>query len=302
MISVQGLCQLNEQNSSAQVYYSEDPLLNIPMEKIPGKENQYAADHPYSSCHLNFYKDSTFVFYYVDSDLYRMACGKYFYINGVYVLYSDSISTAKAVVDPEFYKKFFKFKTPTAQKIERVAYIISGDLLLPFHNSQGKQKIELLNTSNDFLEHKLQMTAFRNLYYSLSGKEIVVDYNADKRVSVDVDSLWGFVIFKKGFLETYRKTPKGFNWYGMPGVQVVQTTPFVIYTVGEGRIYSYFSRDLNSRIYPLKLEQLKKEFKENQKFIEALNKEFGPHKLLSVKGEAPHSYRILEIYNECLSE
>jgi len=297
-IACNAFSQKNSKVTTSEVYYSDNPILNIILEKVESPEICFKASYPYSSSNIYFYGDSTFVFYYVDVETYDMVVGKYSQKGRLTILVSDSAATAKAVRDPSFYKKYFKFKPPTALHIEQAAYFFEDDLLIPFHNSFEKDKIKLCSASRDFLSHKLQMSVYKDIHYNLSGKRIVVDYSEKDKFSLSVDSLWGFITFKKGALKMFRTTPKGFNWYGVPGVQIVQTDPFIIYTVGEGRIYSYFSKDLNSKIYPLDLNNIKREFNGNTAFIKALNKEFGDRRVLSAKGRTTNSYRVLEIYKE----
>jgi len=298
LIVLQLFPQSAKTNSSSVIYYSSDPILNIIMERVKGQEDHYSVTFPYSSCNLYLYKDSSFVFYYVDPNVYKLAKGRYVQKENVFVLHSDSVETVKAVADPEFYKKYFKFKVPIALSIKSAAFFTDKELLIPFHNSQNK-KIEIFKTSGDFITSKLEMTVFRDIQYDLKGKRIVVGFDEINVQSFSPDSIWGYSVFKNGKLQAYRRTAKGFNWYGLPGICIVQTEPFIIYTVGEGRLYSYFSKDLNSKIYPLNLESIKKEFRENKVFVDAVSKEFGSNKLMNIKGSTANSYRILELYQEC---
>lgn len=301
-VITQGFSQSPDVNTSSTVYYSDDPILNIILERTKDRDDHYSATFPYSSCNLFLYKDGSFVFYYVDVEVYKLARGTYIRKQDLYIIHSDSAATAKAITDPEFYKKYFKFKAPVALEIKLAAFFRDKELLIPFHNSQSKNKIELFRKSGDFSKSRLKMAVFKDIHYDLKGKRIVVEYDELNEKIFPMDSIWGYKIFKRGLLQAYRTTPKGFNWYGIPGILIVQTEPFIIYTVGEERLYSYFSRDLNSKIYPLDFINIKREFRENKAFTNSVEKEFGAHKFLSVKGSTPGSYRILELYKECLQK
>lgn len=287
--------------SSQSYYYSEDPVLNLEMKKVEGSERKYTTHFPYSTCNLHLYEDSTFVFYYADAGHYKMAVGNYRFSKGTYVLDSDSLRTENAVSSPAFYKKYFKFKSPTALWIRGAAYFEAGDVLIPFYDL-SKSKIELLPASQDLLKHQIQMRSFRSINYTANGKTVSVDFTGDSVVIVKLNSLWGFAILKSGSIKVYRTTPRGFNWYGMPGIEIVQTEPFIIYTVGEGRLYSYFSRDLNSKIHPLNFDKIQQEFKDKPEFVAAVEKEFGKNKPLNAPDPETKSYRVAELYKRSLSK
>ncbi len=298
LITVNCLSQQPAEISVDGAYYSDNRLLSMVLKKVEGSGKCYKASFPYSSVNLCFTSDSTFVFYYLDIKTYDMSVGKLAYKEGVYLLASDSLATAKAVNDPGFYKIYFRFKTPAAMKIEKAAYTLEAGTLVPFLNTFDQGKIELLYSSRDFFNPKRRMSVYKNIQYDISGKSIMVDYEGKAKVIMSLDSLWGFVTLKSGTLKFFRVAPKGFNWYNYPGAQVVHTDPFIIYTIGEGQLYNYFSRDLNSKIYPLDASKVKMVFHDKPVFIEALTKEIPANRSLSVKGKAPNTYRILEIYKE----
>jgi hypothetical protein len=231
-----------------------------------------------------------------------MSLGWYNVYSGVYTLYWDSIKTEAAIKNPDFYKRYFKFKPPNVFKILRAGFMLDENTLVPLHRYSEKDRIELFASSKNLLKHNVQIDDYKGVHYNTSGNKLVIVYEDNKEQEFHRDSIWGFVTFQNNSPKLYRVTPKGLNWYGFPGVMVAQIDQFIIYTVGEGRTYSYFSRDLNSKILPLNFKELKKEFKDKPDFVEKVYEEFGENKPLNSLDRQSNSYRVIELYNSCIKK
>lgn len=278
------------------VAYAGDLMSRFLVEQVPGQPHYFKKTYPYSTTNLYLNADSSFVVYFVSIEHYQMAVGRWAQNGNTYQLIGDSAKTRVAVNTSEFYKKYFKFKTPEPFYFDAVELVLDGTALVRAHKGPGKEnRIELLRSSQDLYRHNAEIEDFRKIRYSSAGDKIVV-VCGEQEFEFPKKEIWGFLITQNNQSTVYRRTDKGFNWYGIPGAQIAQIDDFVIYTVGEDRLYSYFSRSLDSKIFPLKYPELQKEFKDKPKFTEAVLKEFGPNRSLNTLDHLVDGYRVMELY------
>jgi hypothetical protein len=286
--------------SQLAIPYSTKPVYHSALTYVKGKKGHYQQNYIYSTCNMHLFKDSTYVFYYVSEFEYHLSAGNYITRENVFILQWDSMRTQKIVADYELYKHYFKFKPPSAFKIQKMAYVLDENTLTPFHSYISKDRIEILEQSKSMLKNNVQLDQFKSIYYSDNGKKLTINYDQQKKFSFPTDSIWGFVVSEVQHSNVYRVVPRGINWFGFPGIKVVQTDYFIIYNIGDSRGYSYFSKDLDSKIYALNLKNLQTVFADKPDFIEAVKKEFNENQMLSVLDKHVNSYRIVEIYKACL--
>jgi hypothetical protein len=125
-----------------------------------------------------------------------------------------------------------------------------------------------------------------------------VVYKRNRKKLIQANKLWGFVVHENHEMKVYRRTPKGFNWYGIPGACIVQMNDLIIYTVGNDRAYSYFSKGLDTEIYPLELEYVKRAFVGDKDFIKLIDQEFKSDASLVKLNDALNSYQFIEVYRD----
>ncbi len=277
------------------VAYAGDLMSRFLVERVKEDPHYFKKTYPYSTTNLYLNADSSFVVYFVSMEHYQMAVGRWTMDGAIYQLYGDSAKTRAAVINPEFYKKYFKFKVPTAFYFDAVELVLDGNALVCAHRAVEKNRIELLRSSQDLYKHNAQIEGFGKIAYNQAGDKLLVTC-AGEEFEFPKKEIWGFLTTQNNQTQVYRRTDKGFNWYGFPGAQIVQIDKFIIYTVGEGRLYSYFSRNLDSKILPLKFKELKSEFKDKPAFIEAVLKEFGTNRSLNTLDDLVDGYRVMELY------
>lgn len=278
------------------VTYAGDLMSRFLVEQVPGQPQCFKKTYPYSSTNLYLYADSSFVIYFVSLEHYQMAVGRWALNGNMYQLSSDSAKTRMAVSNPEFYKTYFKFKTPEPFYFDAVELVLDGNVLVRAHKGPGKEnRIELLRSAEDLYKHNAEIENFSKISYNRAGDKLVL-LCGEHTFEFPKKEIWGFLITQNNQSKVYRRTDKGFNWYGIPGAQIAQMDDFIIYTVGEDRLYSYFSRTLDSKIFPLKYAELKKEFKDKPAFTEAVLKEFGANRSLNALDHIVDGYRVMELY------
>lgn len=260
LFSQQVLSQLNSELCLPyqRVAYAGDLMSRFLVEKVPGQPHYFKKTYPFSSTNLYLHADSSFVVYFVSVEHYQMAVGRWALNGNMYQLVGDSAKTRMAVTDPEFYKRYFKFKTPEPFYFDAVELVLDGNALVRAHRGPGTEnRLELLRSSQDLYTHNAEIEDFNKIRYNQAGDKIVVQCGGQE-FEFPKKEIWGFLITQNNQSKVYRRTDKGFNWYGIPGAQIAQIDDFIIYTVGEDRLYSYFSRNLDSKIFPLKYSELKK--------------------------------------------
>lgn len=278
------------------VAYAGDLMSRFLVEKVPGQPHYFKKTYPFSTTNLYLNADSSFVVYFVSVEHYQMAVGRWALNGNMYQLIGDSSKTRMAVTDPEFYKRYFKFKTPEPFYFDAVELVLDGTALVRAHRGPGKEsRIELLRNSQDLYKHNAEIEDFNKIRYNQAGDKIVLQCGGQE-FEFPKNEIWGFLITQNNQSKVYRRTDKGFNWYGIPGAQIAQIDDFIIYTVGEDRLYSYFSRNLDSKILPLKYDELKKEFKDKPAFTGAVFKEFGANRSLNTMDNMVDGYRVMELY------
>lgn len=278
------------------VAYAGDLMSRFLVEKVPDQPNYFKKTYPYSTTNLYLNADSSFVVYFVSIEYYQMAVGRWAQNGSVYQLIGDSSKTRMAVTNPDFYKRYFKFKAPEPFYFDAIELILDVNVLVRAHRGPGKEsRIQLLKSSQDLYKHNAEIENFDKIRYNQAGDKIVVQCEGEE-FEFPKKEIWGFLITQNNQSRVYRRTDKGFNWYGIPGAQIAQIDDFIIYTVGEDRLYSYFSRELDSKIFPLRYHELKKEFKDKPAFTEAVLKEFGPNRSLNTLDNVVDGYRIMELY------
>jgi hypothetical protein len=274
-------------------------IMFVTLTKDPGVIDYYRKIHTFTSSNLYLYKDTTFLFYHTSQEESRMAIGNYRRDKEYIYLYWDSLKTTGAVSDQAFYEKYISFGKPKPLVIKNWKYLVKETEIEPYIPvlADADSRIELLYSSTEIFGTAGKIIHdFKSIKYDVSGNRIIVTYGDNETETIPKFRIWGFVIYNGASPQVYRRTKLGFNWYGIPGAQIAQLDGIVIYTVGEQRRYSYFSRDLDSPILPLTLKELKREFHGNKKFIMLLTKEFHSNRILSDLDEHFNSYKVVELY------
>lgn len=270
--------------------------LYIPLAKDPAHAGHYKKADKLHSTQLHLNADSSFLFLHNTPDSSRITLGTYQRRGDKITLRWDSLNTLQFTSDRTKYSNYELTGVPQPLKIENWQYTVKESRIEPYVPIQKSEMLELLYTSKDlFKEGNEVIKDFKEINYEPSGNTIIVTYGDDQHKLFPKFRLWGFVIHD-GSARIYRRTKKGFNWYGIPGVQIAQFDDIVIYTVGENRRYSYFSRGLDSPILPLKLKELKREFHDNKKFIALLKETFPVNRTLTDLDGHFNSYKVVELY------
>jgi len=263
---------------------------------LKDKDSLYKRTFPYNSSILKLGKDSTFIYCYISKPSFDISTGKYSREGNIIILNWDSLKTAQIAIEPEVYKQYFMFKRPSPFKAEGVKFVCEKDKLIPVRSYTDFNRIEFLYSSADLYKVNPGTDSLHTITYDLSGDKLIINYGEKTVREIPAKTVWGFAIFQNHAVKVYRRTPKGFNWYGMPGVRIVQLDKLIIYTVGEGPRYSYFSKDLDSEIYALTMPEVKKVFKNDKDFLNKVYREFGSNGAVNGSDDFLNSYKFIEMY------
>lgn len=119
--------------------------------------------------------------------------------------------------------------------------------ILPFTNVGGQNRIFF--TANQ-LKINLMSSEIKSikLPWGNFGKLLKVSYSDGCETTINRDTIWGFQRKDEQVKRIFRRRP----------YELVETSPIVIYKInGKGTSY-YFSKDLNSEIFPLYRKKLLK--------------------------------------------
>lgn len=284
------------------VPYSHGLILNLSFNKdneVPfcyKKENSF-----YFSSSLYLYPDSSFVYSYFSPGRFELSTGNYQRWGNLFRLDWDSLKTLEKANDPDFYKEYFKWMAPSPFAIRAVYYTLSDNHLSPYQPKNNEKGIRLLCSSAELYTSGKEIPDFHSIRYNEDGKKLIVFYGDKKELKFSIDSIWGFITHLNGQTKVFRKTKKNFNWYGFPGIQVAQIDQLIFYYIGETRVYSYFSKDLNSEIYSLEINEIKKQFSGMPLFVKSVSKGISLTKPIHSLDEYYNSYKVLELYRNALS-
>jgi len=163
------------------------------------------------------------------------------------------------------------------------------------------KKNELYTTYNSFLNTGIFIDSIIQIKYNNTGDKLIIKNRPDKvDMILPKDSIWGYKICPDWNCYLYRIAPKGLNWYGSAGIQIIQIDDLIIYTIGTGYVYSYFSKNLASKIYPLNRSGITEAFKDNKGLQEIILKEIGKLPSYWAINEDTDCFRIIEIYRDAL--
>ena len=285
---------------------AHDDLHQMPasFEKVTDKPNFYIQQGPYHLSEMQFFSDSSFVYYFVSNLRYNITFGRYTQFDNLITLRWDSAATVLLAADSSNYKKYFKFKFPTPFKIEDKIYLIKSNSLENLKVKFPSKKTELYFSSNDFLKTGFAVDSFFQIKYNPTGTKLVLQKYNQKDVLFPKDSIWGYKICPDGWkCDLYRIAPKGTNWYTSAAIQVVQIDALIIYTIGSDFLNVFFSKDLNSTIYHLNNSGITKAFKENGVLLKSILTEMDKIKNnYTAINEKTDCFKIIEIYKEVLKE
>lgn len=275
--------------------YTFNPLPKV-IEKTKGELSKYSYKDTYNKYGIEFLSDSSYIYYALSSSYYEISVGKYNFKKNVIVLNWDSLKTHKAVNDPQFYIKYFKHKKPESLKIIDARYERTPTALI----ADNTQNIEIFFTSKDIFKEGLSIDSILEINYNLSGDKIIITKESKKNIAFKIDTLWGYKLRKNNSHDIFRKVYKGTNWYNLPGLQVAQIDSLIIYILGAGKTYAYFSKNLDSQIYSLNTTGIKEAFKDNKQFAEVFVKELNKLPSYTSINEETKSFRIIEVYRKLL--
>lgn len=287
------------------IAYSHGLLYNPTFFKDPTIPDLYKKEAEYRySTGLYLYKDNTFIYYCYSPKEFVLSAGKYSEVDGRIVLNWDKIETDAKINDPEFYTRIFRYGKPQAFAIEKLIYFLNGNKLSPQVPDCQRHSIGILFSCKDLYKKELEIEDFSTLQYNTEGTKLVILQSAGKRTEFPADSIWGFVIHDGVKAKVYRRIPKSAMVFGVqhtiPGMLLTQVDLFILYAVGAGRSYSFFSKDLNSEIVPLNANELKKAFPENNAFHEAVSSEFRMLKPIYSLDKKLNCYMVMEMYRSSL--
>ncbi len=281
--------------------YARGLFLNLNFKKDEVQTERYKKEIPYYySASFFVYPDSTYLYYHYSPQFYWMSAGRYISCGTVFTFNWDSLKTEQITNSPEFYEQYFKYGKPKALPLHQVRYELKDAEMKTYVPESKKNSIGLLMSPDDLYKRVNELDSFSFIKYNMAGDRIRIGCG-HKEMEFRADSIWGFIIQTAGESKVYRRVKKNLNWYGLPGLQIVQKDLFVLYTAGQGRMYSFFSVDLNSEIYPLKQNDLSTVFKNNSVFVKELSSQFGLRTPLHALDEFYNSYKVMEVYRASLT-
>lgn len=147
--------------------------------------------------------------------------------------------------------------------------------------------------SEDFLNHKITLASkyTRIKLHEIVNKDLVVIKTKDSTYTYFKDSIFGY----------QDNEGNSFRFYNGKNYPIVNPTETIlIYKVSNGpvqkgqtKMYSYFfSKDVHSKIYPLKMNYILDEFNNNKPFTNILETHFNNTDNLLEYDETHHIYKI----------
>lgn len=270
---------------------------NIDNELVKDKNNLYKNISAYRSSILKLNEDSTFVYYDISKAAFDVSMGNYILVDDLLTLNWDSLKTYALVEkEPEEYKEHLMFKRPSPFKIDGVVFVKEKDRFTPQRYYTDVDGIELLYTSDDLFKKNTGVYRSSTIGYNGSGKKLLVTSKERSQWEMPCETVWGFAIHHNGTIKVYRTVPRGVNPYGIPGIRIVQLDKLIIYNIGDNRGRSFFSKDLNSEIYPLTMKEVERVFSEDKEFIFKLHRVFGRHGAITDGDDYFNSYKFMELY------
>lgn len=271
--------------------------------KTEGQELRYKQQGDYFISEILLFPDSTFVYYFVSSSRYDLTVGAYFKSEELILLNWDSLKTLSLSKDTSFYNKYFKLKPPKPFKITDKQYWIKSSSLELIKYVLPNRKAELFSSCENMPNKGLEITPFTEVRYNSSGEKLIFKSPTErKEFLLSKDSVWGYKTSNDWDCALYRIAPKGINWYGYAGIQIVQIDQLIIYTVGTGFTYSFFSKKLNSKIYPLTRVGIIDAFKDNIPLQTIILKEAEKLPSYWAINENTDCFKIIEIYKNALQK
>ena len=285
------------------IVHPDEKQLPLSFKNIENKLTKYKNEGPYHKSEIELFPDGSFVYYFLSPLRYDLTFGNYIQTDNLIELKWDSVKTMQAVKDSSIYKKVFRLKPPNPFKIIDKLYQIEFNSLEQGHISYkfSNKNTELYLSSSQFLKQGLAVDSFLKINYNLSGAKLVIKNVPPKSDLVFAkDFIWGYKVCDGWNCYVYRIAPKGTNWYQSAGIQIVQADSLIIYTVGPGYMYSYFSKDLDSKIYKLNNSGVKEAFKDNVPLQQYMIKQLEDLPNYTAINERTDCFRIIEIYKEAM--
>ncbi len=280
------------------ILYSKTRHIFVSLEKSDSVDGLYERRFNYNLSQVYLYPDSSYIYFYVSKNRYDLSKGRYRLSNESIVFNWDSLKTCELISDSVAYSRFFKYRRPNGFRLIDNRYKIDKNQFIPIRNDHpewGLERITLFASHRDLDSLKGTSFPYSGMGYNENGEKIYIKQPNGDKLWFRRDSLWGYALYNEAGAALYRFVNKGFNWYGSPGIQVVNITGMNLYIVG-GRVNSYFSRSLDSKIHPLTLPELKKVYSDNPIFLDLLKKEIGPFTPITKSIEDSNGYLVAELY------
>ena len=263
----------------------------------------YKNEGVYHFSEILFFSDSSFVYYFLSPSKYDFTVGKYTYVDHLITLNWDSVKTYNNARDTSFYGKFFRLKKPCPFKIKNLFYQLKPHTLEKVKIRFPNKKNIIYPSFDSYLTEGIIIDSIVRIQYNSIGDKLIIKTKYKKNDMVlSKDSVWGYRTCPDWNCNLYRIAPKGLNWYGPAGIQLIQIDDLIIYTIGSGHTYSCFSKTLRSKIYPLNRSGITEAFKDNKDLLVLLLKEGDKLPNYWAINEATDSYRIIEIYRDALKK
>jgi hypothetical protein len=270
--------------------------------KSDRKPLSYKHQGDYHVSEILLFPDSSFFYYFLSVSRYDFTIGKYSAIDGLITLNWDSLKTFNCTKDSACYGKYFKLKRPLPFKITNKVYCIKSNSLELIKFKFSTKKNELYTSCNSFLNEDkvIAIDPTIQIKYNIAGDKLIVKNSInDIGRMFPKDSIWGYKTCTNWDCYLYRIAPKGINWYGYSGVQI---DDLIIYTIGPGYMYCYFSKNLTSKIHPLNRSGITEAFKENKSLQEIILKKADKLSGYSAINENTDCFKIIEIYKNALQQ
>lgn len=261
------------------------------------KNNVYKNTSAYRSSILKLNDDSTFIYYDISKVAFDVSTGKYTLEDDLLTLNWDSLKTYALIEkEPQEYTEQVMFKKPRPFKIEKTVFVKQKDRFTPYRYHTDVEGLELLYKSDDLFNTHTGLYGSSTIGYNGSGKKLLITSKDKSQWEIPCENIWGFAIHQDHNIKVYRAVPRGMNPFGIPGIRVVQMDKLIIYNIGDDQGRSYFSKDLNSEIYPLTMKEVKKLFAEDKEFLFKLYREFGLHGSITESDAYFNGYKFIELY------
>jgi hypothetical protein len=265
-------------------------------------KNKYSSINNYYKSAIELLPDSSFLFYLIDENTCEWTFGTYHKNNDKLVFNWDSLKTYQASKDSIVYRKYFSFRKPEPFRIINKELLLEGNRLGT--TPPTSLSVELFSSSKGIIGKGFLIDSFSYMKYNISPRQLTVVTNSKKQFTFPSDSIWGYKLhYVSGLTELHRIIPEDYynGYFSAP--TVLQIDSLIIYRYGYSgskHSYYYFSKNLDSKLYPLTEGYLNSVFSNNTIFLDLVKREMNQWTGYNALSKKSNNFVVVELYRYSL--